>query len=111
MQVFFASPHNRERIETLRAAGVTMTEEVAATGQQDQPLAGKTVVLTGTLEMPRSEAKARLEALGARVSGSVSKKTHLVIAGERAGSKLEKALALGLEVLDEQGLRELLGDD
>ena len=110
VQAFFANPHNRERIETLRAAGMKLTEDVTASSEQEQPLAGKTVVLTGTLGMPRSEAKARLEALGARVSGSVSKKTDLVIAGESAGSKLEKAHALGLEVLDEKGLLELIGE-
>jgi DNA ligase (NAD+) len=72
------------------------------------PLAGKTIVLTGALNMPRDEAKARLQALGAKVAGSVSKKTSLVVAGEDAGSKLTKAQELGIEVIDEEGLRALL---
>ncbi len=110
VQAFFANAHNRERIETLRAKGVKMSEDVVPTREQSHPLAGKTVVLTGTLQMPRSEAKSRLEALGARVSGSVSKKTDFVIAGESAGSKLAKAQALGLQILDERGLLRLLGE-
>jgi DNA ligase (NAD+) len=73
------------------------------------PLAGKTVVLTGTLPtLSRDDAKARLEAAGAKVAGSVSKKTHYVIAGAEAGSKLDKARELGVPVLDEDGLRALL---
>lgn len=105
---FFSNPHNRERIETLRTAGVDLSQPRSqSTGEQ--PLAGKTVVLTGTLEtMTREEAQQRLEALGARVSGSVSSKTDLVIAGEKAGSKLTKAQELGIRVIDEVGLRELL---
>jgi len=107
---FFANPHNRERVEKLERAGVTMEQpkkEVA----DEQPLAGKTVVLTGTLEaMARGEAKKKLEALGARVSGSVSGSTDLVIAGEKAGSKLAKAEKLGVEVLDEAAFLALLED-
>ena len=73
------------------------------------PLAGKVIVLTGTLQnMPRPEAKKHLQALGAKVTGSVSKKTDWVIAGEAAGSKLKKAQELGIEVLDEAGLLNLL---
>jgi DNA ligase (NAD+) len=73
------------------------------------PLAGITVVLTGTLQsMGRDEAKEKLEALGAKVTGSVSKKTHYVVAGAEAGSKLEKAQALGVPVLDDVGLAVLL---
>ena len=80
-------------------------EESAAAGQ----LAGKTVVLTGTLAgYTRDAATAQLEALGAKVSGSVSKKTHYVVAGSDAGSKLDKARALGVKVLDETGLAALL---
>ena len=73
------------------------------------PLYGKTVVLTGTLpSLAREEAKAMLEAAGAKVAGSVSKKTHYVVAGAEAGSKLDKAQELGITILDEQGLRDLL---
>ncbi|MCG2879661.1 NAD-dependent DNA ligase LigA, partial [Obesumbacterium proteus] len=76
----------------------------------DSPFAGKTVVLTGSLSlMPRDEAKDRLAALGAKVSGSVSKKTDMVIAGEAAGSKLAKAQELGIPVIDEAEMIRLLG--
>lgn len=105
---YFAHPHSQERIAALAEAGVTMTQPVAE--QVDQPLAGKTVVLTGALTMPRREAKAGLEKLGARVSGSVSKKTDLLVAGESAGSKLKKAEQLGIEIIDEAGLVALLGE-
>lgn len=105
---FFAEPHNREVVQALRAAGVTW-EEVDPAERGEQPLAGRTFVLTGTLSgMTRDEAKAALEALGARVSGSVSKKTDYLVAGEKAGSKLAKAESLGVEVLDEQALQALL---
>ncbi|HEX5694314.1 MAG TPA: NAD-dependent DNA ligase LigA [Arenimonas sp.] len=101
---FFAEPHNREVIAALRAAGVTWPE----TGPQraaEGPLAGKTVVLTGSLSaMSRDEAGNRLQALGAKVASSVSKKTDFVVAGEAAGSKLEKARSLGVEVWDEDRL-------
>jgi DNA ligase (NAD+) len=80
-------------------------QEGAPQRASDGPLAGRTVVLTGGLEsMPRDEAGARLEALGAKVSGSVSKKTSFVVAGEAAGSKLVKAQELGLEIWDEARL-------
>jgi DNA ligase (NAD+) len=73
------------------------------------PLSGKTLVLTGTLpQLSRDEAKALIEAAGDKVSGSVSKKTHFIVAGEEAGSKLDKARELGVAVLDEAGLRALL---
>ncbi|MDP1153868.1 BRCT domain-containing protein, partial [Klebsiella pneumoniae] len=76
---------------------------------QPRPLLGKTLVLTGTLPtLSRDEAKELIEAAGGKVSGSVSKKTHYVIAGEEAGSKLDKARELGVPVLDEAGLRLLL---
>jgi DNA ligase (NAD+) len=101
---FFAEPHNREVIAALRAAGVHWTEG-APQRAADGPLAGQTVVLTGGLaSMSRDEAGARLEALGAKVSGSVSKKTSFVVAGEAAGSKLAKAQELGVEVWDEDKL-------
>ncbi len=77
----------------------------------DSPFAGKTVVLTGSLsQLSRDDAKARLTALGAKVAGSVSKKTDLVIAGEAAGSKLAKAQELGIEVIDEAEMIRLLGE-
>lgn len=105
---FFAQSHNREVIAGLRAHGVHWPEG-APQRASDGPLSGKTVVLTGTLEsMSRDEAGARLEALGARVSGSVSKKTALLIAGKAAGSKLAKAQDLGLEIWDEAQLLAFL---
>ena len=111
IHTFFAQPHNREVVEQLRACGVNWPEgepEVRAV----LPLAGKTVVLTGTLPiLSRDEARALLEAAGAKVAGSVSKKTDYVVAGAEAGSKLEKAQQLGLPVLDEQGLRDLLAGE
>ncbi len=104
---FFAEPHNREVIAGLLAAGIHWEAPVQPAGAQ--PLAGKTYVITGTLEgMTREEAKARLEALGAKVSDSVSKKTTAVIAGEAAGSKLAKAQKLGVPVIDQEGLLDLL---
>ncbi|MDM4765063.1 NAD-dependent DNA ligase LigA [Pelomonas sp. SE-A7] len=110
IHTFFAQPHNREAVEQLRAAGVHWPEgEGAAAAQGPQPLMGKTLVLTGTFPtLSRDEAKDLIEAAGGKVSGSVSKKTHYVIAGAEAGSKLDKAQELGVTVLDEQGLRELL---
>ncbi|MCK9530303.1 MAG: NAD-dependent DNA ligase LigA [Gammaproteobacteria bacterium] len=107
---FFAEAHNREVIAKLQQAGVHWPE-VAVPAPEELPLAGKTFVLTGTLAgMTRDEAKARLEALGAKVAGSVSKKTDFVVAGEAAGSKLAKAHELGITVLDESGLSKLLGE-
>ena len=106
---FLAEPHNREAICQLRAAGVVWAEgdgDAARTGA----LAGRTFVLTGALPgLTRDEARARIEAAGGKVSGSVSKKTDYVVAGEEAGSKLEKAQALGVTVIDEAQLRTLLG--
>jgi DNA ligase (NAD+) len=101
---FFKEPHNREVVAKLRAAGVEWKEGEPQRTVQGH-LAGKTVVLTGTLEqLSRDDAKDRLEALGAKVSGSVSKKTSFVVAGPGAGSKLEKATELGIEVWDEAKL-------
>jgi DNA ligase (NAD+) len=108
---FFAEPHNREVIARLRAAGVSWeTPEVPAAGGDEKPLSGKTVVITGTLSRPRDRVKAALQARGAKVTGSVSKKTDYLIAGEDPGSKLVKARELGIEVVHEQGLGGLLGE-
>lgn len=105
---FFQQPHNREVVEQLRACGLHW-EEGEPVAQAPKPLTGKTVVLTGTLPtLSRDEAKDMLEAAGAKVAGSVSKKTDYVVAGAEAGSKLDKARELGVTVLDEDGLRELL---
>ena len=110
IRTFFDQPHNREAVEQLRAAGIHWEEhDGAAPPKGPQPLAGKTLVLTGTLPtLSRDEAKALVEAAGGKVSGSVSKKTSWVVAGEEAGSKLDKARELGIEILDEAGLRTLL---
>ena len=112
MWLFFRTPDNTSVIERLRAAGVTMADEAVAVGEEvPQVLAGLTFVLTGTLMhsgMTRDEAGARLKAMGAKVSGSVSKKTSFVVAGENAGSKYDKAVALDVPVLDEAQLLNLL---
>ncbi len=108
IRVFFDQAHHREVVQALRDAGVHWTEGDAL-APIDMPLAGLTVVLTGTLQsMGRDEAKDKLEALGAKVAGSVSNKTSYVVAGAEAGSKLEKAQALGVPVLDDAGLNLLL---
>jgi len=105
---FLAEAHNREVIEQLRACGVHWTEHQPCPATS-LPLSGKTFVLTGTLAaMSREEAKEKLEALGAKVSGSVSKKTDYVVAGVEAGSKLDKAQELDVAVLDEQQFLALL---
>ncbi|MDP2144499.1 MAG: NAD-dependent DNA ligase LigA [Gallionella sp.] len=104
LRAFFAEPHNLEVVDALRRHGVEWDEHE---GVSDQvlPLTGKTFVLTGTLaSMSRDEAKSRLEALGAKVAGSVSKKTDCVVAGTEAGSKLDKARELNVPVWDEQQL-------
>jgi len=108
---FLAEPHNREVISQLRASGLSWAEHEV---KHDEVLrlSGKTFVLTGTLPtMSRDEAKAALEALGAKVAGSVSKKTDYVVAGEEAGSKLEKARELGVLVIDEQELNKILNEE
>ncbi len=108
LRTFFDQPHNREVVEQLRACGVHW-EEGAPAAQAPQPLAGKTLVLTGTLPtLSRDEAKDLIEAAGGKVAGSVSKKTAYVVAGVEAGSKLDKARELGVAILDETGLKELL---
>ena len=108
IHTFFRQPHNREVVEQLRACGVAW-EEGEPAARAPKPLAGKTIVLTGTLpSLSRDEAKDLLEAAGAKVAGSVSRKTDYVVAGAQAGSKLDKARELGVAVLDEDGLRALL---
>ncbi|KAF0205190.1 MAG: DNA ligase [Gallionellaceae bacterium] len=106
---FFGEQHNRDVVQHLRELGVHW-EEHEGTSMQVLPLFGKTFVLTGTLTaLSRDEAKSRLEALGAKVAGSVSKKTDYVVAGAEAGSKLDKARELNVPVWDETELSELLG--
>lgn len=108
---FFAQAHHQEIVAQLRACGVRWPEGPPAE-RASLPLAGQTIVLTGTLpNLGRDEAKAMLEAAGAKVAGSVSQKTSYVVAGSEAGSKLEKAIALGVPVLDELGLLALLKGD
>jgi len=104
---FFGQPHHREVIEQLRACGLHWPEGEPAL-QKPQPLAGQTFVLTGTLPtLSRDQAKDLLEAQGAKVAGSVSKKTNYLVAGADAGSKLDKARELGIAILDEEGLHHL----
>ncbi len=106
---FFASPHNQAVIQRLQVAGVRTADETAATPPRDGRLTGQTFVLTGRLpSLTRDQAKALLEAEGGRVTDSVTRKTTYVVAGEEAGSKLDKARQLGVPVLDEAGLRRLL---
>ncbi|MEY4980199.1 MAG: ligase [Pseudomonadota bacterium] len=108
IRTFFDQPHNREVVEQLRACGLHW-EEGEPAERTPQPLAGKTFVITGTLPtLSRDQAKDLLEAAGAKVAGSVSKKTDYVVAGAEAGSKLDKAQALGVAVLDEAGMMALL---
>ena len=105
---FFAEPHNLEVIARLRDAGVRYTRGEAPPAVATA-IAGRSIVLTGSLRgMSRDEAKARIEAAGGRVTSSVSKKTDIVVAGSDPGSKIEKARALGVQVLDEQQLLALL---
>src|SRR6185436_4738483 len=100
---------NRGLIERLRAAGLPMKSDAVEQPQVEQLFAGKTLVLTGTLEtMTREEASALIAERGGRVSSSVSKKTSFVVAGRDAGSKLEKARELGVDVLDEREFRAML---
>jgi len=110
---FFEQPQNRRLIERLEAVGLTLempAETPSVVGDAESVLAGKTVVLTGKMvERSRSEAKALVEALGGRVAGSVSSKTDFVVAGEAAGSKLEKARALGVEVITPEEFERLVG--
>jgi DNA ligase (NAD+) len=103
---FFAEPKNRELVDELRTAGLTFKGKKKERGTK---LAGKTFVLTGTLaNYTRDEAKKMIEDAGGKVAGSVSKKTDYVVAGAEAGSKLDKAKELGIEVIDENQIKELL---
>ncbi len=102
---FFREPHNLEVIQRLRSAGLHWETPEKSSAR---PLAGKTFVITGTLSMPRSELQARLQSAGARVTGSVSKKTDYVVAGADPGSKYARAQALGIEILDEAACLDLL---
>ena len=104
---FFAEPHNKELVKRLRQAGLQFRQEKRAPA--GGALKGLTFVLTGTLpNLTRDEAKAKIEAAGGKVAGSVSKKTNYVVAGEEAGSKLDKAKELGVAILDEAALLEML---
>ncbi len=110
LRTFFDQAHNREVVEQLRACGLTWEEGEPVEGAL-KPLAGKTFVITGTLPtLSRDEAKDLLEAAGAKVAGSVSKKTNYLVAGAEAGSKLDKARELGVEVIDEDGLLALVNE-
>ncbi|MBK1612009.1 DNA ligase (NAD(+)) LigA [Rubrivivax gelatinosus] len=111
IRTFFEQEHNRDVVEHLRDAGIRWDEHegAAVASAAALPLAGKTLVLTGTLPtLSREQAKEIIEAAGGKVAGSVSKKTWAVVAGEEAGSKLDKARELGLTVLDEDGLKALI---
>jgi DNA ligase (NAD+) len=108
LRTFFDQPHNREVVEQLRACGVTWSEGAPAE-QTPKPLLGKTFVITGTLPtLSRDQAKDLLEAAGAKVAGSVSKKTDYLLAGSDAGSKLDKARELGVAVIDEDAMNAML---
>jgi DNA ligase (NAD+) len=106
---FFDEPRNAELVERLRQSGLTFTSTKKK--RTAGPLEGKTFVITGTLPLwSREEAKAKIEGAGGKVAGSVSKKTNFVVAGESAGSKLDKARELGVEIIDEATLRKMLGE-
>ena len=108
---WFTNAGNRELIAKLRAAGLRIAAEREATPQASESLAGKVFVITGTLPgLTRDEATALIEAHGGKVTGSVSKKTNYVVAGEAAGSKLDRARELGVPVLDAAGLRAMVGE-
>jgi DNA ligase (NAD+) len=109
IRTFFDQPHNREVVQALREAGIHWDESEVRPQPRAAPLAGKTFVLTGALPtLARDAAKELIEAAGGKVTGSVSKKTDHVIAGSDAGSKLDRARELGVNILDENGLRRLL---
>ena len=107
---FFDERHNLDVVTRLRAQGVSWQEHECAVASPAGTLAGKTLVLTGTLPgLTRDEAQQLIEAAGGKVAGSVSKKTDYVVAGDEAGSKLERARELGVAVIDEEQLRHLAG--
>jgi DNA ligase (NAD+) len=109
VRAFSDEPRNRGIVERLAAAGVNMASQAPEPDDEGGPLSGKVFVITGTLaSMSREEATAALERLGAKVSGSVSRKTSYLVAGADAGSKLQKAQALGVETLDEEAFRALI---
>ncbi len=109
IRTFFEQAHNREVVEQLRASGIRWEESDGHGDSSPRPLLGKTLVLTGTLpSLSRDEAKDLIEAAGGKAAGSVSKKTDYLVAGEEAGSKLDKARSLGVPVIDEAGLLALL---
>ena len=111
LRTFFDQPHNREVVQQLRDSGIHWPEGAPAE-VVPRPLAGKTFVITGTLPtMGRDEARGLIEAAGGKVAGSVSKKTSYVVAGNEAGSKLERARELGVAVIDEAGLKQMLRAD
>jgi DNA ligase (NAD+) len=107
---FFADERNRAEVARLQELGVRWPRAVARARRADGPLAGKTLVVTGTLQLGREEAKRRIQAAGGRVAASVSKKTDFVVAGEAPGSKLRRAEELGIAVIDEAELLRLLGE-
>jgi DNA ligase (NAD+) len=118
IRAFFAQPHNQEVIRKLRSpeiGAITWKQPSPASGAAPAAFkgdvgrwTGKTVVITGTLSLPREELKRRLERLGSKVTGSVSRNTDVLIAGRDSGSKLARAQALGIEVLGEEQLDDLL---
>ena len=105
---FFRQRHNQEVIDKLLAAGIHWAETAPVADHDQLPLNGKTFVLTGSLSKPRDQIKSLLEGLGARVTGSISSKTDYLVAGEAAGSKLPKARSLGVAVLDEAAMEQML---
>ena len=109
---FFRSGSNKDLIGRLRASGLKFAEDVPATTAVTRPFGGKVFVITGTLpDLSRDQAKAEIERLGGKVTGSVSAKTDYLLAGEKAGSKLQKARKLDVEVVDLDQLRDLAGED
>jgi DNA ligase (NAD+) len=108
---WFANPRNRKLIERLREARLNFESDTYKAKSAGGPFTGKTFVLTGTLpNLKREEAQAKIEAAGGKVSSSVSKKTDYVVAGDEAGSKLEKARQIGVAVIDEAQFLKLLGE-